>query len=218
MKCQYCGTELKGNEKYCINCGNNLTLGNEIPNQENNTFNYPNKTPAKNSPALIMVVIVITIISLTVISNIIFTMATFDSYSKVESSTNEDNQEEDIKLYDSINNVLGTWNCSNSKNSKEYIITFKLKDDMTFIWNKYGDEKNNHVYGNFEFTDLMKKNNSGEISYYLVKIIGEEYIYDGVLQTEAYMSEYEMGVNIKEFDSAILTNTKTSNIYYCYID
>lgn len=118
-----------------------------------------------------------------------------------------------------INPTIGTWDCKSFNNGDnenlDYIITMKLNNENKFMWNKYNDAKNNHVIGTYEFTDLHKTNNNGSASYYSIKLIGEEYVNDGVLQTESYISEYEMGI-AKNTDEAVLMNIYTYNIYYCY--
>ena len=46
-------------------------------------------------------------------------------------------------------------------------------------------------------------------------LTGDEFVNYGVLQTELYKSEYEMGI-IGNGDEAILMNVQTYNIYYCH--
>ena len=91
----------------------------------------------------------------------------------------------------------------------------KLEKNNKFKWNKYNDEKNNYVLGKYEFVDLHKTNNNGTASYYSIILTGDEFVNNGVLQTESYKSEYEMGI-IKNSDEAILMNVQTYNMYYCH--
>ena len=117
------------------------------------------------------------------------------------------------------NPVIGTWDCKAFNNGYnedlDYIITMKLNNDNQFKWNKYNDENNNYVIGNYEFQDLHKTNNNGTANYYSIILTGDEFVSDGQLQTELYKSQYEMGI-IKDADEAILMNVSTYNMYYCY--
>ena len=128
-------------------------------------------------------------------------------------------------LYDSIlntqplNPTVGTWDCKAFNNGDnehlDYVITMKLNNNDEFKWNKYNDEENNYIIGTYEFEDLHKTNNNGSANYYSLKLTGEEFVNEGVLQTEAYKSEYEMGI-INGKDEAILMNVYSYNLYYCY--
>ena len=51
--------------------------------------------------------------------------------------------------------------------------------------------------------------------YYSIKLIGEEYVSEGVLQDEEYESKYEMGI-LNDSNEAILMNIHTYNMYYCF--
>lgn len=117
------------------------------------------------------------------------------------------------------NPTIGTWDCKAFNNGYnedlEYIITMKLEKNNKFKWNKYNDEKNNYVIGEYEFIDLHKTNNNGTASYYSIILTGDEFVNNGILQTEPYKSEYEMGI-IKNSDEAILMNVQTYNMYYCH--
>lgn len=119
----------------------------------------------------------------------------------------------------SDNYVSGTWNCKSfdgSGESDNYIVTMKLNNDYTFYWGKYNDDEN-YVTGTYTFEDLEKKNNSGDYSYYNVKLDGDEYVVDGVKQTEEYKSEYEIGItSIATKKQAVMINPRTYNMYYCY--
>lgn len=115
--------------------------------------------------------------------------------------------------------IIGTWNCKafNNGNNKnlDYIVTMKLNHDGEFKWNKYNDEKNNYVIGTYEFENLHKTNSNGTTSYYSITLTVDKFVNAGILQTQDYKSEYEMGI-IKDADEAILMNTGTYNMYYCH--
>lgn len=118
------------------------------------------------------------------------------------------------------NYVSGVWNCKSFDGSGpggEYIVTMKLNDDLTFTWNKYNDEKNNHVYGHYTYEDEHKQNQSGDYKYYMVDFDGDEFVNEGELQDQKYASQYEMGIN-EELGEAIVMNVKTYNMYYCFKD
>ncbi len=121
------------------------------------------------------------------------------------------------RFFNSVNPVMGTWNCGSLENSTQYVITLKLNKDKTFIWNKYGDEKNNYVKGTFKATDLKKTNHSSQFSYYSVSLDGEEFVQNGILQTEEYKSQYQMGISTEGSKQAVLMNLTTYNTYYCHL-
>ena len=120
----------------------------------------------------------------------------------------------------SDNYVSGNYNCksfSGSGESGDYIVRFELNKNNTFLWGKYGDTSRNYVRGTYTFTDLEKKNASGEYSYYNIKLTGTDFYENGVKQDEVYASEYEFGITAKNGQKqGIMMNTKTYNMYYCY--
>lgn len=116
-----------------------------------------------------------------------------------------------------INPAIGTWNCKSFDGTGakgDYIVTMQLNNDNEFIWNKYNDAKNNHVIGTYEFKDLHKTNYGKTTNYYQITLIGDEFVNNGKLQSDAYKSTYEMGI-LKDTDEAILMNVNTYNMYYC---
>lgn len=119
------------------------------------------------------------------------------------------------------NPVLGTWDCKaynssgNYNDDSGYIVTMKLEKNNRFKWNKYNDEKNNYIIGEYELVDLHKTNYSGTASYYSIILTGDEFVNNGVLQTELYKTEYKMGI-VKNSDEAVMINVQTYNMYYCY--
>ena len=126
-------------------------------------------------------------------------------------------------LFNPINPIVGTWNCKsygNSKESSNYVVTLKLNRNNTFVWNKYGDEKNNYIKGKFEYKYVNKENNSNGYFYYSITLNSEEFVEDGKLQTNKYKSQYEMGVGTalsKTRGMAVLINVSSYNMYYCYM-
>ena len=128
------------------------------------------------------------------------------------------------RLYNAIeretsdNYVSGIYNCkSGALGTGNYIVRFELNKDHTFLWGKYGDTKNNYVIGTYTFTDLHKTNNSGDYTYYNIKLDGEEYYSNGKKQDEKYASEYEFGITgVETKKQGVLMNVKTYNMYYCF--
>lgn len=117
------------------------------------------------------------------------------------------------------NPVSGVWNCKSfdgTGESDEYLITLKLDSNYNFSWSKYEDELDNHVYGTYTYIDENKTNYSGDYSYYMIDLVGEEFVSNGILQDQEYKSQYEMGIN-EEYGEAILMNVSTYNMYYCYL-
>ena len=126
-------------------------------------------------------------------------------------------------LFNPINPIVGTWDCKsygNNKESSDYVVTLKLNRNNTFVWNKYGDEKNNYVKGKFEYKYVTKENNSNGYFYYLITLNSEKFVSNGKLQTSKYKSQYEMGVGTvlsKASGTAVLINASSYNMYYCNI-
>lgn len=120
--------------------------------------------------------------------------------------------------------ISGTWDCKNFSSSSsiisdEYIVTMELNKDNSFIWNKYGDKENNHLFGTYTFEDEEKTNNSGNYRYFMINSEISEYVSDGVsqeLSTNRTM-QYEFGItSVDGKKQGILMNTSTYNMYYCY--
>jgi Transcription initiation factor TFIIIB, Brf1 subunit/Transcription initiation factor TFIIB len=234
MKCQYCGSTMNEGDIYCSNCGNNLTIGNnynyqnqyQYPNTNQNNlgqggYNYP-PIIQKKSPVAIILVVICGMFFTFIIGSIVLSVYIFNNFETTNYEPDDyyvdEDENEDVDIYSLVDNVTGTWNCTGSSSSTEYIVTLKLNKDLTFIWNKYNDEENNHVYGEFELDDLHKTNNSGEYAYYSIKLNGNEFVKDNILQNETYKSELEMGVNILDKSTAVIMNAYTIDIYYCKID
>ncbi len=188
MFCINCGKKLEADEKFCSVCGTRVEQAN--PNMNGQVIYNPVVNKKNNLPLIIVGIIVLVVAVMFVVP--------FDS--------------------EPSNPAVGTWDCKSfysayENDDAEFIVTMKLNNDNKFLWSKYGDEVNNHVIGSYTFEDLEKTNNSGEYSYYNIKLTSEEYIVDGELQNEDYISEYEIGISN---DEAILMNVKTYNMYYCY--
>ena len=244
MYCKNCGKTLSQEENFCTNCGakveneiNSITESNIIQNQFdiNNQYvdNNVKKSNWKSTASLIIGIIslllvfifLIFTIPLSIIGIVFGIMGIKEN--KAGLVLNIISLVLPIPLflvYTSLlgigsNPALGTWDCKAFNNGYnddlEYIVTMKLEENNKFIWSKYNDGKNNYVSGNYEFVDLYKTNPGGTANYYSITLIGDEYVNDGILQTEPYKSEYEMGI-IKDADEAVLMNTKTYNIYYCH--
>ena len=122
-------------------------------------------------------------------------------------------------LFNPVNPVVGTWNCSTSyENPENYAITLKLNRNKTFIWNKYGDAENNYVKGKFEFKDLKKSSPDMSFFYYSIKLTSDNFVSGGQLQSQEYKSNYEIGVGTslsKARNKAVLINEASYNMYYC---
>ena len=122
----------------------------------------------------------------------------------------------------STNYVAGNYSCksfSGSGESDEYIVTFKLNKDNTFIWGKYNDIEDNHFKGTYTFEDEEKTNNSGDYRYFMLNLKVDESIIDGEIQTISSDASIEdefgiTAVNTKK--QGIIMNTRTYNMYYCY--
>ena len=183
---------------YCKNCGNKLNQGeifcsncgtrmqNEVTSNQVINKKSNNKLKKILLGLVILVVIIICILPL---------------------------------LSKSSNPTVGIWDCklfNNGDNEDlDFIITMELDNDNKFKWNKYDDGDNNYVIGNYEFEDLHKTNHGNTAKYYSIKLIGEEYVSEGILQDEEYESKYEMGI-LNDSNEAILMNIHTYNMYYCF--
>ena len=116
--------------------------------------------------------------------------------------------------------VSGVWNCrtlTNDEVDDDYVVTLDLKINGNFIWNKYQDEENNHVYGTYDLENKDMTEPKGEYHYYLIQLYGNEFVNDGEVQDTNYQAIYELGIN-EEQDEAVLVNTEKRNMYYCYRD
>ena len=122
----------------------------------------------------------------------------------------------------SDNYVSGIYNCKNfdgSKESSEYIVTFKLNDDYTFIWGKYNDLEKNYFKGTYTFEDEHKKNNSGDYSYYMLNLNVEDSMIDGIRQdiSTGKIIKDEFGItSVNTKKQGVIMNVNTYNMYYCY--
>lgn len=117
----------------------------------------------------------------------------------------------------SIKAVVGTWQCTDSIyaiDKYNYSVTFKLDEDMNFLWGKYEDTDRNYVVGKYTFKDLHKTNHGKTAKYYEIKLDGEEFYIDGQLQDEEYGNTYEMGV-VENENSAALASTISGSLYFC---
>lgn len=241
MFCNKCGSKVEGNAKFCNNCGNILSINGVNQNintseERNglavaslvigiisimlsfilNIFIFPlgitglilgivNKNKCGSKTAGIVLNSVSMVIAIIILITAIL----------IVGSLNELWEEEF-----NVNDVSGIWNCKSfdgSGESDEYIVTMKLNNDNSFVWNKYGDEINNHVYGTYMYEDEEKTNPSGDYKYYMINLIGEEFVNEGVLQDQEYKSQYEIGIN-EDYGAAILMNVATYNMYYCYLE
>lgn len=113
--------------------------------------------------------------------------------------------------------LLGTWDCKSyngEEPGEDFIVTMKLNSDQSFVWNKYQDEENNHVYGTFTYEEEPEKSKGSDALYYMIDLDGEEFVNNGVKQQEKYHSEYEIAVQVLERD-AVMINPSTYNMYYC---
>lgn len=208
MYCRNCGNQLKMGERFCAKCGTKIEFeennvvqsyqSQSIPNvgQLNGAnFNINNK----NSNKKIWIPLIIVVGCLIVI---ILVLLLYPNSSKTVS-----------------NPAVGVWDCKSFNNGNnahlDFIVTMTLEKNNRFKWNKYNDGKDNYVVGNYEFKDLHKTNNSGTANYYSIKLIGDEYVDGGILQNKPYGSTYEMGI-ITPGNEAILANTQTYRMYYCY--
>ena len=123
--------------------------------------------------------------------------------------------------------ICGEWELCNfdgAGNSEEVIVNFTLNENGTFRWEFAEDPYNNYVKGTYTFKDLNKINNGENARYIEIELIGEEFVIDGVTQSDPYKSKYEMalvtenedGVIDSKYDiySILLINSNTYNMYY----
>lgn len=241
MFCNKCGSKVEGNAKFCNNCGNSLQINvvNQNINKSEeknglavaslvigiistilsfflNIFIFPvaitglilgivNKNKCGSKTAGIILNSLSMVIAIIILTAAILIVGSLNELLEEGFNTND---------------VSGVWNCKSfdgAGESDEYIVTMKLNNDYSFVWNKYGDEINNHVYGTYIYEDEEKTNYSGDYKYYMIDLIGEEYVNEGVLQEQEYKSQYEIGIN-EEYGEAILMNVVTYNMYYCYLE
>lgn len=238
MQCRNCGKVLNQGEKFCNNCGEKVENetsfafendSNQINSNINNIAKSDNKRDISKIIGIISLVLVFIFQIFTIplsIVGLVFGIKSFkqDRNNKTGMILNIISLGLVIPifiLYSKIfaNPVVGTWNCKKFTNGSyenaEYLVTFELEKSNKFRWSKYSDGKNNYVIGKYEYADLHKTNDDRTANYYSITLKGDEFVNNGVLQTEPYNAKYEMGI-IKNKNEAILMNTQTYNMYYCY--
>lgn len=235
MICNKCGTQNSDNSKYCLGCGSELTPNVQPMNNYNQPmYNQPVQQPIQqpvqqivqqpmNTPMYnqqpvngyaqpvypmygqqkksnigLIVGIIIGVLALGFIGLVVLGTIVTKAYP-----------------------VAGKWDCKSFDGSGakgDYLVTFDMGYDKKFTWEKYGDGTNNHVKGTYTFEKVDKSNNNTKYKYYNVKLVGNEYINNGVKQTQAYNAQYEMGIidNKDGKRQAILINPYTYRMYYCY--
>lgn len=139
-------------------------------------------------------------------------------YSYIDDYDYDYNYDYNYHYNDTQKNIIGTWNCKSfdgNGESEDYIVTMILNNENKFQWGKYNDVKDNHVIGTYEFKELYKTNDSNNTNGYSLTLTGDEYVSDGILQNEPYQSTYKV-IIAKNTEEALLMNTITYNMYYCY--
>ena len=245
MNCSNCGTENKNDTKFCSNCGKELivkeglgtaslvigiiailfsfifTLLNLALSFTGLVLGIINKSKGgKKISGIILNIIAI------VLSVVMFFVYMFIGIGILGAAYNEafkngiETIEREVDRQSSSNYVSGYYNCKSydgSGASGSYIVSFDLKNDMTFKWSKYGDSYKNYVKGTYTYKDLDKKNASGEYSYYKITLDGDEFYKDGVKQSDPYASTYEFGITKQNGKKqGVMINERTYNMYYCF--
>jgi len=228
MKCKYCNSEIKRDNIHCNNCGNDLTIEDNSDNQfsysnmnQNNLgqggYNYPpippQRVPTKNI-LLSILAFICTYIIVVIIFCFIITYEKPFRTPKVQPKINH----EDIDWEISTDKIIGTWNCSDTEARTEYIITATFKNDRTYIWNKYNDEQNNHIYGKVIENLREKKDSDDTYSYYPIILYGKEHVKNSILQDEKYTIELKMGINKNDKSKAIMIDKNAPDIFYCDLE
>jgi hypothetical protein len=239
MYCQNCGSQIGINDKFCQNCGsvtmqpNSFQVNPQISNFMNNNENYNviNKLDKKTKIIGILSIILVFIFQILIVPLAIVGVVFGAKYKK---QTNKNHIGTTLSwlsiilavpiflFYSNVilypnTPVVGTWNCGDIYTPDEYLVTFKLDKNKTFTWSKYGDSEDNYIKGKYEFKDLNKKNNSGDVSYYSIILKSEKFVMDGELQKELTDLEYEMGVGTQNDSkgNAVLMNVQSYNLYSC---
>ena len=75
--------------------------------------------------------------------------------------------------------ILGEWNCY-LDSSEDYVVSIEFNDNNEFLWSKYDDKDNNHVFGDYVYV----KNN--------LYLDGREFVVDGIVQDSSYHANYDV--------------------------
>jgi hypothetical protein len=230
MKCKYCNSEIKKDDINCNNCGNDLTIEDNSNNQfsspnmnQNNLgqdgYNYPPIPPQRVPTKTILLSMLAFFACWLILHGVLFFLLTYESPNKRPPEIQQPKiNHGDIDWEGSTTKVIGTWHCSKNEASTEYVITATFKNDRTFIWNKYNDEQNNHIYGEI-ISNLFEKNDSDDTySYYPIILYGEEYVKNSVLQEENYKMELKVGINKNNKSKAIMIDQNAPDIFYCDLE
>ena len=97
--------------------------------------------------------------------------------------------------------ILGEWNCY-LDSSEDYVVSIEFNDNNEFLWSKYDDKDNNHVFGDYVYV----KNN--------LYLDGREFVVDGIVQDSSYHANYDVSYD----EGLVLFNNKSNNRYYCKIN
>ena len=239
MICNKCGTQNADNSKYCLGCGSELISNNQPMNNQMNMYNQPVQQPmmqqqpvAPVAPVAPVQQPVQQIVQQPMYNQPVYNQAMYGQPKKTN-----------VGLIIGIvvgvlvvgfiglavlgtiatkaYPVVGKWDCKSFDGTGangDYIVTFDMGFDKKFTWEKYNDGTNNHVKGKYTFEEVQKSNNNTGYKYYNIKLDGEEYINNGVKQTEDYNAQYEMGIidNKDGKRQAVLINPYTYRMYYCY--
>lgn len=137
-----------------------------------------------------------------------------DLFEELETLIEEDYLQESIQ--NGTSSAMGTWDLkafNGGQPGEEYLITCSLNPNGTFTWSKYDDEQNNCVKGTYTIEKLDKGDNNG--TYYSVILTATEFVVDGELQSEDYISKYEVVVTYNNGNKEILFyNIDTMSMYY----
>lgn len=199
--CRNCGNSIDNNTQFCPYCGNKVvqeTLVNNAPVYGVPVYGTPYiQGQKKTNTGIIIVSILFPII----IVFIAILAVVISSVSKKESP------------------MYGVWDCKtfSSSSSGNYVATINFMEDK-FSWSKYNDQSNNYIYGDYKYSHIEKSNVQNNNEYFRVNFTSTEVVLDGKYSDETFNQEYEMGITKTDSDvkQAVLINTKTYGMYYCY--
>ncbi len=182
------------------------------------------EAPKKSNTGAIIAIVLIAIFVVVVLPCIFIGMIFFGAFKIADSIGSEVIEQigQEIERNESENYVAGVWNCAKgtgSENDRDnFYTTIELNGDLTFQYGPYGDLAKNHYKGIYTFEDEEKKNESGDYSYYMIHFKTDEFLLDGVKQTENdKLSDMEIGITkVADGKQAITIFTSSYNMYYCY--
>ena len=196
MRCIKCGYENLEGLKYCSNCGDELLTQDEATKRKRE----------KRSKAAIKFVVILLILAL---------IATVTSYIIINNK-NKKEQEQQTN-YQVVNVLIGTWNCSTSKEMKTFEEQFVLKNDSTYVWGTYNKLNSDSTSGMYSANDVGVFPQDGTYELYSLMLDVKHTIKLGidVEVTKETIMNYNVALSQDNTKLIVANGTTGSGNMYC---